>query len=177
MAEEENKKESNPIGDIVKQTTNDVLIPKAKDTVNSALSEMVYAIGDWIVGIIGRKIFGPEAKVNTRGGSSNRTDYTKASHAPVTNVGLRSSEDLQEIYINSEADARDIKDSMIERITRYSKVSVGFYYDKASQKSSSKKVQSISSDYRYGWTDPGDIHYSRNRFGFYFDLPKPKPLS
>lgn len=172
MAEnKEPKKEDSVLGDIIKQTTNDILKPKALEVANSAITDIIYAVGDWLVGIVGKKIFGPDSQYRTgRSGSGRGTNYNKLSQTPNANIGLRASDDLLEIIFSTESEAIGVKNEMIDRIRRYGKVSVGFLYEKAHK-------QPISSDYRYGWTNENDIHFTRNRYGFYFDLPKPRTIA
>lgn len=168
--EQKDQNESSVLGDIIKQTTKDILKPKALEVANSAITDIIYAVGDWLVGIVGKKIFGPDSQYRTgRSGNKRGTDYNKLSQSN-TNIGLRASDDLMEVIFSTESEAVDVRNEMIDRIRRYGKVSVGFLYEKAHK-------QPISSDYRYGWTDERDIHYTRNRFGFYFDLPKPRPIA
>lgn len=168
--DQNNQKEDSVLGDIVHQVTEDILKPKLLDVANSTLTDLIYAVGDWLVGIVGKKIFGPDSSY--RGGRSvgaKGTNYNKLSKSPQTNIGLRNSDDLMEIIFETESEAASIRNDMIDRIRRFGKVSVGFLYEKAHK-------STIGSDYRYGWTDERDIHYTRNRFGFMFDLPKPKPI-
>lgn len=169
--QEQKQEETSVLGDIIRQTTNDILKPKALEVANSAITDIIYAVGDWLVGIVGKKIFGPDSQYrNGRNGNKRGTDYNKLSQSPNANIGLRASDDLMEVIFSTESEAAGVRNEMIDRIRRYGKVSVGFLYEKAHK-------QPISSDYRYGWNDERDIHYTRNRFGFYFDLPKPKPIA
>ena len=170
MAEEKkNTEEKSVLSDIVKQTTDDVLKPKALEVANSAMSDIIYAIGDWLVGIIGRKLFGMDAPVATRS-RSGKTNYNKISQQPQVNTALRNSDELVEIRFENEKQAIDVIDSMRDRLSRFGKVSVGFLYEKA------KKPQ-IQSDFRYGWTNADDFGYIKNSRGIFFDASKPKPIS
>lgn len=168
--EENNKpKESNVLGDIIKQTTEDVLKPKALDAANSAFSDIIYAISDWLVGIVGRKLFGMDAPIATRS-RSGRTNYNKVSQQPQVNTALRASDELVEIRFENEQRAIEVVDAMRDRVAQFGKVSVGFLYEKA------RKTQ-IQSDFRYGWTDPNEFGYIKNARGCFFDASKPKPLN
>lgn len=157
------------LSDIVKKTTDDVLKPKALEVANSAMSDIIYAIGDWLVGIIGRKLFGMDAPVATRS-RSGRTPYEKMSQKPQVNTALRNSDELVEIRFENEKQAIECIDSMRDRLSRFGKVSVGFLYEKA------RKPQ-IQSDFKYGWTNPDDFGYIKNSRGVFFDASKPKLLS
>ena len=167
MAEENKQEEKSVLSDIVKQTTNDVLKPKALEVANSAMSDLIYAIGDWLVGIIGRKLFGMDASVSRS--RNGRINYNKVSNQPQTNTALRSSDELVEIRFDNEQRAIEVIDAMRGRIAQFGKVSVGFLYEKA------RKPQ-IGSDFRYGWTNPDDFGYVKNSKGCFFDANKPKPL-
>ena len=167
MAEEKKTEEKSVLGDIVKQTTDDVLKPKALEVANSAMSDIIYAVGDWLVGIIGRKLFGMDAPVNRS--RSGKTNYSRVSSQPQTNTALRASDELVEIRFENEQRAIEVIDAMRGRISQFGKVSVGFLYEKA------HKPQ-IGSDFRYGWTNPDDFGYIKNSQGCFFDAVKPKPL-
>lgn len=159
------------LSDIIKKTTDDVLKPKALDVANSAMSDIIYAIGDWLVGIIGRKLFGMDAPVATRS-RSGRTPYEKMSQSqkPQVNTALRNSDELVEIRFENEKRAIEVIDDMRDRLSRFGKVSVGFLYDKTGK-------PQIQSDFRYGWTSIDDFGYIKNSRGIFFDASKPKPLS
>ncbi len=167
MAEENKPEERSVLSDIIKQTTNEVLKPKALEVANTAMSDIIYAVGDWLVGIIGRKLFGMDAPINRS--RSGRTNYQKISNQPQTNTALRSSDELVEIRFDNEQRAIEVIDAMRGRIAQFGKVSVGFLYEKA------RKPQ-IGSDFRYGWTNPDEFGYVKNSKGCFFDANKPKPL-
>lgn len=173
MAEEKKNTEQQPsvLSDIVKQTTDDVLKPKALEVANSAMSDIIYAIGDWLVGIIGRKLFGMDAPVATRS-RSGRTNYNRISQQPQVNTALRNSDELIEIRFENEQRAKEVIEDMRNRLSRFGKVSVGFLYEKAG-----KVKEQTQSDFRYGWTNPDDFGYIKNSRGIFFDASKPQPLS
>lgn len=170
---EENKKpgESSVIGDIIKQTTNDVLKPKTLEVASTATSDIIYAIGDWIVDIAVKGLakwfkLEPPITSRTRGG---RTNYNKISQTPQVNTALRASDELVEVKFENEQRAIEVIDAMRGRIAQFGKVSVGFLYEK-------QKLPQIGSDFRYGWTDPDEFGYKKNARGCFFDANKPKPL-
>jgi len=169
MEEKKKPEEQSVLGDIIKQTTDDVLKPKALEVANSAMSDIIYAVGDWLVGIIGRKLFGMDAPVVSRS-RNGRTNYNKISSQPQTNTALRASDELVEIRFENEQRAIEVIDAMKDRVAQFGKVSVGFLYEKT------RKSQ-IGSDFRYGWTDPNDFGYVKNSRGCFFDANKPKPLA
>ena len=170
------KDESSVIKTIIKQATDEVLKPKAKDVANSFLTECVYMFGDWIIGMITKRIYGKDAPIRTsRSSRSSRgTDYNSISSKPNLNYELRQSDEVIKYPIESQEKADDIRKQMIERIDRFDKVSVGFLYAKLGKSTN-------AADYKYGWTNPNDIQWVCERVDgkdvWFMDLPKPKLLS
>lgn len=176
---EENKKtegSGSVFKDIAKQATDDILIPKAKEVTNSFFTECVYMFCDWVVGMITKRIYGKDAPVKTSRSSSRGIDYNKISSKPNLNTALRQSDELIEIPISTQSEAENIRLQMLERIEKYDKVSVGFYYTKAG-----KSSIVTATDYKFGWTNPNDIQWEAKRVDgrdlYFMDLPKPQPIA
>lgn len=171
----DNKEEGSVFKDIVKQATDEVLKPKAKDATYSFFTECAYMFCDWILGMLKKRIYGKDAPINSsRSRSSRGVDYNAVSSKPNLNYELRQSDELIRYPIESQEKAEDIRKLMIERIDRFDKVSVGFYYAKLGKSTNAP-------DYKYGWTNPNDIQWVMERVDgkdvWFMDLPKPKLLS
>lgn len=168
---DENKKEHSVLNDILTQTKEDIIIPKSKEIVNSTFTEIVYMVGDYLTNAFAKIIFGKDAIV-TKGRGNNQTAYSNISRRQAQqvvqqNIGVRSSTNLQYVVVDSEIKAKQIQNDLISAIQQYGKVRVADLYEK------SEKVKPIFSDYNYGWTNPADVHYMRNRDGYWFNMPEP----
>ena len=171
----EKKKETGVLHDITKQAVDDIIIPKTKETANNMASDIIYMIGDTLVRIVGGLIFGKDKIPNNpkaRGGN-DREKYSNISRSTTSqpNIGTRSSEDLQYVCVDSYQKAEEIKRDLIGSITKYGRVRVADLYE------ASKKVKTAFPDYNYGWTNVNDVHYVRDRNGYWFNMPKPQKLN
>lgn len=171
--DDKNVEKTSVAHDIFTQAKNDILVPRTKEVVNGTAVDLIYMIGDYFANLVGKFIFGPDAVQGPRGGG--RTGYSNISRSPVRtatpSIGTRSSSDLQYVFVETEDKARRIQNEMIESIRKYGKVRVADLYEK------SEKVKPIFTDYSYGWTNEADIHYMRNRDGYYFNMPNPTKIN
>lgn len=176
-------------GDIVKQTYDQIIVPKTKEIVNNAATDAIYMIGDYLSNVIGKRIFGPDSTVNTSKRSNNQTNYnqryrtggqrssisTTQSVPQQQDIGMRSAADLQYVVAQSREQADRWKDEMINAIRKYGKVAVSDLYDKTAE-NPDNTIKSVFTDFDYGWTREDEIHWVHNRDGYYFDLPRPHKI-
>lgn len=170
MAEEQKKKDS-VLKDISKQAVEDIIVPKTKESVNNMASDILYMIADTLVQIVGRIIFGQDAVIPTRG-SGGREKYsnvskTKAQPQVQTTINTGPSDNLLYVCVDSYQKADEIKRELTEAITKYGVVRVADLYEK------SGKIRPAFTDYNYGWTNVNDVHFVRDRNGYWFNMPKP----
>lgn len=172
----DNKKEPSVLKDIMDTARDDILIPKAKDVVNSTLVDIIYMIGDYLANVVGKLVFGKDSVPKGRA-AQNRTAYSNrsaqvraAAQQPQVNIGNRASSDLQYVVVDTEEKARTIKDELIRSIQMYGQVRVADLYEK------SGKVKPIFTDYNYGWTNVDDVSYRRNADGYWFNMPSPTKI-
>ena len=165
------KKES-VLRDISKQAVQDIIVPKTKESVNNMASDIIYMISDTLVQIIGRIIFGRDANIPSRsgGGRDKYSNISRNKPQPQPNIATRSSDDLQYVVVDSYQKAEEIKKELIDSISRYGQVRVADLYEK------SGKVKVAFTDYDYGWTNVNDVHFVRDRNGYWFNMPKPIQL-
>lgn len=188
--DEQNEKKNEPSSvfiDIAKQTRDEILIPRLLDTANTAASQTIYGIADYITNCIARQIFrGKNAPVMSKNGDDRTKFATKAkTTAPIiSDSGSRSSVNLQYVVIetNNPSDRLDasdidgrkkaeyIKNELVKKIRLYGKVRVSDLYDL------SGKIKPVVTDYNFGWTNVNDIHYTRNSDGWFFNMPNPTRL-
>lgn len=169
MAEEQNKKDS-VLKDISKQAVEDIIVPKTKESVNNMASDILYMIADTLVQIVGRIIFGQDAVIPTRGGGREKySNVSKAKAQPQvqTTINTGPSDNLLYVCVESYQKAEEIKRELVEAITKYGVVRVADLYEK------SGKVRPAFTDYNYGWTNVNDVHFVRDRNGYWFNMPKP----
>lgn len=169
------KKNDSILKDIVKVAFGDYIVPKTKEIANNAAVDGIYMFGDFLANIVGRAIFGMDFGGQTRRISSTSpnkySDISRRNQTATPNIGTRSSKDLQYVVVADQRAAESLKADMVESIVKYGRVRVADLYEQSGQ------VKPSFSDYRYGWTNPADIHYTRDRNGYWFNLPTPKELS
>lgn len=178
---EENKpipeKKDSVFKDVGKQVVDDIILPQMAQSANNMASSTVYTLGDAIVNLITAgicKLFKQAPAPITKGGaaSNNREKYANVSRQQATpNIGTRSSEDLQYVCVESFQKAEQVKKDLIDAISKYGRVRVADLYE------SSGKVKSAFTDFNYGWTNVNDVHYVRDRNGYWFNMPKPQKLN
>lgn len=164
-----NKKDS-VVRDVMMQAKDDIVIPKLKEATNSMVGDIVYAIGDAITSSVTKLIFGKDtvaARTGTQRNPNSYSDISRRRQAPQQSIDSRSSQDLQYVCVESQQRAEQIKQEAIESIRRYGKWRVADLYE------SSGTVRTSFSDYQYGWVNESDIRYTRDRNGYWFNLPRP----
>ena len=173
MAEEQNKKDS-VLKDIGKQAWDDIVVPKTKESANNMASDILYMVADTLVQIVGRIIYGKDAVILTRnsGGRDKYSNVSKAKAQPQvqTTINTGPSDNLLYVCVDSYQRADEIKRELIEAITKYGQVRVADLYEK------SGKVRPAFTDYNYGWTNVNDVHFVRDRNGYWFNMPNPTKL-
>lgn len=172
------KKNDSVVGGILKVILQDFIIPRSKEILNNTVTEGIYMGADASVNLLGKLIFGPDFGGQARRSLPNNpnkySDISRrtTSSTPATpNIGTRSSKDLQYVVVPDLKMADAIKADLIDSIVKYGRVRVADLYEQSGQ------VKPSFSDYRFGWTNPADIHYTRDRNGYWFNLPTPKELS
>lgn len=168
MSEEQKKKDS-VLKDIGKQALDDIVVPKTKESVNNMASDILYMVADTLVQIVGRIIYGKDAVIPTRnsGGREQYSNITRTKPQPQTTMNTGPSDNLLYVCVDSYQKAEEIKRELIESITKYGQVRVADLYEK------SGKIRPAFTDYNYGWRNVNDVHFVRDRNGYWFNMPKP----
>jgi hypothetical protein len=158
----------------------DVLVPAAKDAITSAISEGI------------EKLFFGEGSSRHRRGSSSTSRYNNSPYTPYNRMSERSSSrrreeprerersrhrpstsirDLEEVVIDTRAEADSVLEMMYNALEQYEEVTVLDYYDMVG-------IKSNFTDETWGWTDLGGTQIRRVRGGAYIlTLPEPQQLN
>ena len=136
-----------------------------KGTLNMANDIAVKSVDKWLYPNGGA----PKVTSSNKGTYSevvNYTTYSKSNKS--TSNHSKSSQEVDFIYVDTEQDAKDIVNGMIEEITNYDKIKVSTVYEWIHR-------QTSFTDFKFGWTkDHLDyIGYRRDGQRWFIDLPKP----
>lgn len=142
----------------------EVVIPAAKNLIH-----------DIVVGGMDRSLYGssPRDRRGTRivGGGSLRTRYDQMrEERPRDNRESRVRNTLDDIILDSHAEAVDVIENLIVYIDKYGQASVADLYDMLG-------VSAVGyTDQSWGWRDLRTADVRNHRGGFLLDLPRPEPL-
>ena len=175
-------------GSVVKDITDNIIIPKFLDTMHECAASLTNAGSDAIQEAINR-IF---RQIGWRGGSkiisNGNTNYssyyksaTSSSTTTVASSNDRSATDVPLIFVQTENDARMLIESLRQDIHDYRRARVGDLYERVVP-----RIQSGNTfmNFKYGWTEQhyNNLGYHKiytNEFGpehngqWMLDLPKP----
>lgn len=152
------------VGDYI---LTDVVIPSAKNLISDIVGQG-----------INRMLFGSQARTRRMGygGTSLRhTPYDRLSTGidreprRMMSHAARATHDFGEVVLETREEAVVVIDSMIDRISRYSSVTVSDLYD----------ILGVTGSYvdrQWGWTDLVTADIRQVRGGFLLDLPRPEPI-
>lgn len=142
------------------------------DTVLPAIKNMIF---DTFSGALEMSLFGTcsGSRNKCKNGSKSYVTYS-GIYSNNRNRSARSSEErskksINDIFFSSRGDAEEVLSTMIEMIDTYDEVSVGSLY----------QLVGITPDFtddKYGWTNLSTASVSRNRDGYYINLPRPQIL-
>ena len=183
------KKES-LTGSIVKDITDNIIVPKFLDTMHECAASLTNAGTDAIQEAINRMFRnigwkgGPRVTTN---GNTNYGSYyrpansTSSSTATVASANDRSATDIPLIFVQTENDAKMLIDSLRQDIQQYHRARVGDLYERVVP-----RIQAGNTfmNFKYGWTEQhfNNLGYHKiytNEFGpehngdWVLDLPKP----
>lgn len=136
------------------------------DGLNKGVDKWIYPDGDQprrtIKNNNGPTDYVPHTRYNTTVYSRND------SKPPRESINTRSSVDINYIWVDTEADAKAIINSLIEEIDNYGKAKVATLYEMV-------KIEPNFTDFKFGWTkeDVKRMSYYRDRGRYFIDLPKP----
>lgn len=175
-------------GSVVKDITDNIIIPKFLDTMHECAVSLTNAGSDAIQEAINR-VF---RQIGWRGGSkiisNSNTNYssyyksaTSSSTTTVASSNDRSATDVPLIFVQTENDARMLIESLRQDIHDYRRARVGDLYERVVP-----RIQSGNTfmNFKYGWTEQhyNNLGYHKiytNEFGpehngqWILDLPKP----
>jgi len=149
------------LSNVVSYVLHDVLVPAAKTT-----------FSDMVSGGVERLLFG--GSVNPRGRRDRGrpfVDYTGASSLrrdnPTRNPRNRSTHNMNDIILESRADAVDVFNLLIDNIEEFGVVGVDYFYSLVG-------VEASFTDQKYGWENLSRASVQPARGGGYIiDLPRP----
>lgn len=154
----------------------DVLIPAARDMIvdagQEALHRMVYGEGRGGSGRRSRSRydspFGGGVNYQSRYDSSNRNSGARREERS-GNRRARYNQDMDEIIVESRAEAYEVLDQMQILIDKYDVCRLSEFYEMVG-------VTGRFTDEKFGWTDLGDARPVHTRNGYALNLPRPVEL-
>lgn len=160
--------------ELVKYSVEEVVIPQSKDAMSSFMKSVINMFGDAMTKSIDKAFYKdevPRRQHSNTGTYQARTNYRvySTSNEPKPqreSINQRSSIDVNYIWVDTEAEARQIVSSLIEDIENYGKCKVATLYEMV-------KIPTTFTDFKFGWVDTKGISYYRDRGKYFIDLPKP----
>ena len=139
---------------------HDVVIPAVKNTLSDAIQ-----------GGIEMLLFGDRDPNNRRHNNRNKpnisyTNYSKPGNVHHRRPGGVRSRAMNDIVLDSRADAQEVLNSLVDLIDEYGEASIASLNDLIG-------VTGKYTDNDYGWTNLNTARVSRVRDGYLLDLPKP----
>lgn len=189
--------EQSLIGGIFRDCVDTILVPKSKEILTNVLTDGVYAFADFFVQVAQRRVWKNGQPYQSSSSSRpTRTPYAdryekvnktgQATQSQPSSIGNRSSTKLQYIVFRDQSSAETMRLYLVEQIEKCGHVTVAAFYQKyndlidpnvdpndPTKKSDKKLLNPIFNDFNFGWTKKEDIHYVRNRDGYWFNLPTP----
>lgn len=175
---------------VVKDITDNIIIPKALDAMHECSASLTNAGADAIQEVINRffkKIgWNGGSRITTHGNTNYNTYYKSATSvatnsSSVATLSDKSVTDLPFIFVQNEADAKMLIDSLRSDIQQYRRARIGDLYERVVP-----RIQSGNTfmTFKYGWTEQhfnylGYHKIYTNDFGpehngeYMLDLPKP----
>lgn len=164
------------VQELAKYATNEVIIPQSKDMMRNVLTGVINMFSDAATKSIDKALYPDGApRRNQRndvyGQHTNYRVYSTSNSQnkpPRESISTRSSTEVKLIWVDTEAQAKDIVNSLIEDIDNYGKAKVATLYEMI-------KEPTTFADFKFGWTkdDVRNISYYRDRGKYFIDLPKP----
>lgn len=146
----------------------EVLAPAAKDMAVDVATKWFERL---IFGEGGTK-HRPSSRSTSFGGYTSYNRYSQASRREeprgMSRRG-RESHDLDEILLDTRAEADAVIDQLFYRIEKYGSTTLSDLYNLVG-------VASSYTDEKWGWTDIRGAEPKRTRSGYVLDLPRPEPL-
>lgn len=158
-----------------KYAIEEVFIPQSKDMMSSFFKSVINMFGDAATKSIDKAFYpdgSPRKSTSRHGEYQPQTNYSttvytrKENKPPRETISSRSSINVNYIWVDTEEQARQIVDSLIEDIDNYGNAKVATLYDMVN-------IPTNFTDYKFGWTDTRGISYYRDRGKWFIDLPKP----
>ncbi len=162
------------VKELVSYSVENVVEPRMKEMTRDVCTGFLNMVNDALTKSIDRLIY-PDgnsphknnSSVKTYTPTTNYTVYSKTnSKPPRESIGTRSSIEVNYIWVETEDEAKQIVNTLIENIDNYGKAKVADLYEMV-------KIPTTFSDYKFGWSDTKGIGYYRDRGKYFIDLPKP----
>lgn len=181
---EASSKKHSVIGDLGKYVVDEYVAPKSKDIVHDMLSGFFGMINDSAQGALNKWIYGEDKPVrrNNSGYQSNGyTTYSRPTSQQAMQkrdaIGSRSSVDVDYIWVNEEAVAKDMIGRVEELIRTYGKAKVSDIYGMVNP-----PISPSFTDFKFGWTDWKGFGYHKEYTGehrgqYMIDFPQPVDVS
>ncbi|MBO7452225.1 MAG: hypothetical protein J6U54_18005 [Clostridiales bacterium] len=191
MAEENKKpkatvKKPSIVRDLVTYAIREEIEPRSTEIMHSVFTGVLDMFGDAARKTIDHWMYpegnapkGRSKPLNTQATNYNTRTYDTTANStrernPKPKVGQRSSRDVQLIWVDNEADAKEIVTTLYEAIDNYEKAKVAEYYETVNRVCNTN-IPIAFPDFNYGWSkdEKNGIGYFRDRGKYYIDLPKP----
>lgn len=167
------------LGDIISYGIHEEIEPRATELMRNLITGSINMTSDTLNKMVDKWLYpdgnGPKRTTRSNGVSDYHphTQYNVSVHSNESkpakpSINTRSSIDVNYIWVDTEDQARDIINALVEEIDNYGKAKVATLYDMV-------KVPSNFTDFKFGWTSDHVklISYYRDRGKYFIDLPKP----
>lgn len=159
--------------ELARYAVEEVFIPQSKDMMSNFMKSVINMFSDAATKSIDKAFYKdevprrPRSNAGTYQSHTNYTVYSKSNERPQREtINQRSSIDINYIWVDTEDEARQIVNSLIEDIDNYGKAKVATLYEMV-------KIPTTFTDFKFGWTETRGISYYRDRGKYFIDLPKP----
>lgn len=192
-------KEQSLFGGILKDCFDTILVPKSKEILTNMLTDGVYACADFVSNVARRRVWKDNQPLQTKppGSTSIHTPYAsrygqtqqgrpQQVQPRMQNIGNRSSTKIEYVVFKDQSTAENMRTYLVAQIQKFGYVTVSAFYQKyndltesvvdpndPTKNTESRLLTPIYNDFNYGWSRVEDIHYVRNRDGYWFNLPAP----
>lgn len=161
------------MSELARYAVEEVFIPQSKDMMSNFMKSVINMFSDAATKSIDKAFYKdevprrPRSNAGTYQSHTNYTVYSKSNERPQREtINQRSSIDINYIWVDTEDEARQIVNSLIEDIDNYGKAKVATLYEMV-------KIPTTFTDFKFGWTETRGISYYRDRGKYFIDLPKP----
>lgn len=181
-------KKNSIIRELVTYAVKEEIEPRSRELMRNMVTGTFNMLNDSANKMVDKWLY-PDGNAPSRGkrsgvGANEQNQYNKvfisnsSSQKPQReNNYIRSSSDLQLVWVEDPEDAKKIIAALIEEIDNYNKAKVSTFYEKVSEICHVHIVTNFT-DHTHGWVqeDIPNMSYYRDRGKYFIDLPKPRNI-